>query len=180
MAGPLTALGQHECVRKMPHTAVNPGRLQCRRQHHVALPPVQHKLDFDQVLIFTYCWCKNFLQKDCYKESSGMAKDIQIDWANFYRDICAQHLLENPTVFGGVQEDENETSTPVIVEIDESLLAKAKCNHGRWPVQHWVFYGFDRQTGHCFMFKVPDRRRETGGRDQGFHSTRHPNHERTI
>eukprot|EP00095_Tigriopus_kingsejongensis_P011471 snap_masked-scaffold915_size81523-processed-gene-0.7 protein:Tk11471 transcript:snap_masked-scaffold915_size81523-processed-gene-0.7-mRNA-1 annotation:"hypothetical protein TcasGA2_TC010755" len=86
----------------------------------------------------TYCWCKYFLQKDCNEESGGMAKDIQIDWANFHRDICAQHLLENPTVIGGVREDENGTSTPVIVEIDESLLAKAKYNRGRWPEQRWI------------------------------------------
>eukprot|EP00095_Tigriopus_kingsejongensis_P002374 maker-scaffold2630_size13758-snap-gene-0.3 protein:Tk02374 transcript:maker-scaffold2630_size13758-snap-gene-0.3-mRNA-1 annotation:"hypothetical protein H311_02490" len=90
-----------------------------------------------------------------------MAKDIQIDWANFHRDICGQHLLKNPTVIGGVQEDENGTSTPVIVEIDESLLAKAKYNLGRWPEQRWVFGGVERQTGHCFMVEVPDRRRET-------------------
>eukprot|EP00095_Tigriopus_kingsejongensis_P003551 snap_masked-scaffold1639_size32527-processed-gene-0.2 protein:Tk03551 transcript:snap_masked-scaffold1639_size32527-processed-gene-0.2-mRNA-1 annotation:"PREDICTED: uncharacterized protein LOC100214701" len=99
--------------------------------------------------------------KDCNEESGGMAKDIQIDWANFHHDICGQHLLKNPTVIGGVQEDENGTSTPVIVEIDESLLAKAKYNLGRWPEQRWVFGGVERQTGHCFMVEVPDRRRET-------------------
>eukprot|EP00095_Tigriopus_kingsejongensis_P007534 snap_masked-scaffold1035_size68272-processed-gene-0.8 protein:Tk07534 transcript:snap_masked-scaffold1035_size68272-processed-gene-0.8-mRNA-1 annotation:"hypothetical protein TcasGA2_TC010755" len=153
MACPPTALGQHECVREMPHTAVNPGRLQCPRQHQVALPPVQ-QLEVDSTWVLH--WCKNFLEKDCHEESSGMAKDIQIGWANFHSDLCAQHLLENPTVIGGVREDENGTLTPVIVEIDESLLAKTKYNRGRWPEQRWVLGGVECQTGHCFMVEAPD------------------------
>eukprot|EP00095_Tigriopus_kingsejongensis_P002396 snap_masked-scaffold1630_size32793-processed-gene-0.4 protein:Tk02396 transcript:snap_masked-scaffold1630_size32793-processed-gene-0.4-mRNA-1 annotation:"hypothetical protein TcasGA2_TC010755" len=116
---------------------------------------VANILDLDQLLHFTSCRCKNFLQKDCNEKSGGMAMDIQIDWANFHRDIWFQHLFENLTVI--VRKDENGTVTLGIVEIDESLLAKAKCISGQWPEQRWVFGEVERQTGHCFMVEVPDR-----------------------
>eukprot|EP00095_Tigriopus_kingsejongensis_P010183 snap_masked-scaffold105_size367834-processed-gene-1.11 protein:Tk10183 transcript:snap_masked-scaffold105_size367834-processed-gene-1.11-mRNA-1 annotation:"hypothetical protein CLF_100748" len=123
------------------------GGLKRAGQGHVAF-----KLDLDQLIYFTYCWSKNLLAKDCNEESGGMSPDTQVDWSNFHRDICAQSLLEEPTVIGGPTK---------IVEIDETLLAKAKYNRGRWPEQRWVFGGVERESGKCFMVEVPDRSRET-------------------
>lgn len=64
-------------------------------------------------------------------------------------------------MIGGTYIDENGEIQPEEVEIDESLLSKAKYNVGRWPVQRWVFGGIERRTGACFMLEVPNRTRET-------------------
>ena len=58
-----------------------------------------------------------------------------VDWRNYLRDICAEHLLRNPTVIGGVG---------ITVQIDESVFVQRKANIGRMPVrQQWVFGGVD-------------------------------------
>ena len=43
---------------------------------------------------------------------------IGVDWYNFFRDICAEHLLANPIAIGGPGK---------VVEIDESKFGE--CLH---------------------------------------------------
>ena len=72
---------------------------------------------------------------------------------DFFRDICAEHFLQNPVRIGGVG---------VEVQIDESLFVRRKPNVGRRPVpQQWVFSGIDTNTKERFLVAVPQRKAAT-------------------
>ena len=120
-------------------------------------------LSLEQILLFSYCWARDWMMKDCSRESGGMASHTQVDWGNFLRDVCQEDLLRNPVKVGGVNTDDPDPNNwyPEIVEIDESLMAKRKYNRGRHVRQRWIFGGIQRGTSLCFMTEVPDRTRET-------------------
>ena len=66
--------------------------------------------------------------------------EVDVDWYNFFRDVCAQYFIDHPAVIVG---------QGVEVEIDESKFGKRKFNRG-WVVDgHWVFGGIERTTGDC-------------------------------
>ncbi len=120
-------------------------------------------LSLEQILLFMYCWTRDWLMKDCNKESGGMSSRTQVDWGNFLRDVCQQDLLRNPVVIGGVNTDDPDPNNwhEEIVEIDESLLRRRKYNRGRQIDKVWVFGGVQRGTNKVFMVEVPDRTRPT-------------------
>ncbi|TRY64261.1 hypothetical protein TCAL_07933 [Tigriopus californicus] len=45
-------------------------------------------LDLHKILIFVYCWAKDFPVMDCANEAGGMDSQTQTDWGNFCRDLC--------------------------------------------------------------------------------------------
>ncbi|TRY63906.1 hypothetical protein TCAL_14323 [Tigriopus californicus] len=53
---------------------------------------------------------------------TGVAAKAVGQWFSFYRDVCSHWLEENPYKIGG---------PGVIVEIDESVIAKRKYHRGR-------------------------------------------------
>ncbi len=118
-------------------------------------------LSLDQIILFTYCWSKDWPLKDCAAESGGMAKHTQVDWANFLRDICQADLMTNPPQIGGWYDDANGVMQPEIVELDETLLSHAKYHRGRHVGTRWIFGGIQRSNGACFMVEVPNRTKET-------------------
>ena len=75
-----------------------------------------------------------------------------IDWNNYLREVCADHLLANPSVIGG---------PGMTVEIDESLFVRRKNNVGRVFPRQWVLGGICRETKECFLYSVPDRSAQT-------------------
>jgi transposase-like protein/IS1 family transposase len=78
-----------------------------------------------------------------------------IDWQQRIRDVYTRKLLRDPITLGG---------TGVIVEIDESLLARAKSTRNRRARhvrQQWMFGMFDRTQKKGLIFMVPDRSAET-------------------
>lgn len=118
-------------------------------------------LSIQQILLFSYGWSRDWLLKDCNLESGGMGPNAQVDWGNFMRDICEDHIDRNPCIVGGFDVDQNGVMTPKVVEIDESLMSRAKYNRGRHPRDCWVFGGIERGSRKCFLVEVPDRTRAT-------------------
>ena len=49
----------------------------------------------------------------------------------------------------------------MIVQVDESLIAKRKNHQGRVVAERWIFGGFDTVTRTGFLEEVPNRRAET-------------------
>ena len=86
------------------------------------------------------------------KRELEMNKNSVVDWNNYLREVCANHLLQNPPKIGG---------PGLTVEIDESMFTKRKYNRGRLVREQWVFGGICRETDECFMYTVPNRRAET-------------------
>jgi hypothetical protein len=83
--------------------------------------------------------------------------DCSTDWKSYFRDVCS-HAVEARTGFkiGG----RNCT-----VEVDETLLFKRKNHTGRLLEgenrQVWFFGGICRESGDCFVVRVPDRSQRT-------------------
>ena len=76
-----------------------------------------------------------------------------------FSDICSNWLERTPdsTVIGGVHAD----GTPMVVQIDESLVAKPKYGRGHFPEQFWVFGGYCQEQHKGFLVYVPRRDRPT-------------------
>lgn len=113
-------------------------------------------LSLEQLLLVIYCWTNDFPQKLIVKEAElgPAANHTVIDWCSFCRDICEQHLTDNPIEIGGL---DPVTLLPRTVEIDESKYFHRKYHRGQWREGHWVFGGIERDTGRCFLVEVPDR-----------------------
>lgn len=114
-----------------------------------------------QLLIIVYGWARNWQQDTTALEAElgpGSTHTI-VDWFNFCRDICEQHLENFPKEIGGLNED----LTAKVVEIDESKFFHRKYHRGQWREGHWVFGGIERGSGKCFLVEVPDRRAQTLG-----------------
>ena len=70
----------------------------------------------------------------------------------YLRDVCSQHVAQNPIQIGGPGHN---------VEIDEPLVAKCKYNVGHMVPEQWVFGGKDVTTGNGFLVMIPDRTQNT-------------------
>ena len=81
-----------------------------------------------------------------------MSQTTFVDCKQFLRDICAQHLIDNPIQLGGPGR---------VVEIDESVLTRWKYNRGRMVREQWVFGGIDTTTRQAFLVPVEQRNADT-------------------
>jgi hypothetical protein len=66
----------------------------------------QSHLSLQQLILIIYEWSRNYPQLDIAHEA-GIPNSLKtiIDWCSFCRDICEQHLIENPEVIGGLHEN---------------------------------------------------------------------------
>jgi len=84
---------------------------------------------------------------------SDVCKSSVSQWYQFIRELCSKYLINNPNyVFGG---------PGIIVQIDESVVAKRKYHVERMVDQQWVFglYDTDKRVGHIQL--VDDRSANT-------------------
>ena len=109
------------------------------------------KLSFQDFIRICYAWST---ERPVFRavEELCLDKKTIISWYQYFRDICSQILVREEYTIGGVDH---------IVQIDESLIAKAKHNVGRWPKQRWVFGGYDVCEKKGFIILVEDRTAET-------------------
>jgi len=112
----------------------------------------------------------------------GVSSATVVQWYQYFRDICSWKLLQTPVVLGGVGK---------VVQIDESVMVRAKCHRGHQHPQRWVFGVYDPEARHGFVQLV--RRRDARtllpiicasslqalpcGRTNGVHT---PNWERSV
>ena len=83
---------------------------------------------------------------------SGVSEKTCIDWYNYFRDICmaAQKVLVENEKVGGRN---------IVVQIDESLIAKRKYERGRPARNIWVFGVYCPDTHLAFVREVARRNR---------------------
>lgn len=107
------------------------------------------KLTHGQIIKFIYFWLDNIPLTLVRKYSDIPGRRTSVDWASFCREVVFDDLVENKKPIGGVGRT---------VELDESKFGKRKYHRGKRVEGQWVFGGFERETGRCFM--VPVERRD--------------------
>jgi len=109
-------------------------------------------LTIPQILYITFCWATKVPVKSTVYIASVSEKSVS-QWFRCLREKCSESLLKNPNyVFGG---------PGVVVQIDESVVAKRKYNVGRAVNQQWVFGLYDTTTKLGHVQLVDDRRADT-------------------
>lgn len=81
-----------------------------------------------------------------------MANQTIIDWSSFCREVTYDDMVSTKVMLGGFGHT---------VEIDESKFGKRKYHRGHRVEGQWVFGGYERETGNCFMVPVEDRSSQT-------------------
>ena len=110
------------------------------------------RLTIEEILCVTFCWAaKLSVQSTAIMATVG--KNSVSQWFQFLREKCSEALL---------QADDYEFGGPgVVVQIDESLVAKRKYHVGREVNQQWVFGLYDTNTKRGHIELVDDRKAET-------------------
>ena len=110
------------------------------------------KLTCDQVLFLGIEWLRGSTHKQLC-ESGHHSKRTITAYIRYFRDLVSNMLDEEHCVIGGVG---------VVVEIDESKLAKRKYNRGHRVDGVWVLGGVERtDERRCFLVIVDTRDAET-------------------
>lgn len=78
----------------------------------------------------------------------GIGDDTIRQWYQYCRDICSNYLVNHPFQIGG---------PGIVVQIDESVIAKRKYNRGHHVAERWVFGGYDCRRKVGFLEEVEDR-----------------------
>lgn len=100
----------------------------------------------------TCCWAAKVPVKSAEVMSDVCKKSVS-HWYQFLRKKCSESLLACPDYsFGGVG---------VVVQVDESVVAKRKYNVEHVVEQQWVFVLYDTSTKLGHIQLVNDRQAET-------------------
>ena len=115
------------------------------------------KLSLQDQILMIYCYCMEMSPLQLTGMFGLGSGHTSSDWNNYFRDVCAIHLLEMPQQKIGGNE--------LIVEIDKTKIFKNKNNVGRLTREQetceWVFGGICRETKETFFTLVQDRKRNT-------------------
>lgn len=114
---------------------------------------VQLKISLGKVLMLLYYWSSK-LPVSITAIHLDLSTTTVVDWYNLLREICSWKLLQNPIQFGGIGR---------VVQIDESVMVKAKYNRGRNLGQQnqWVFGIYDLETKKGYLTFVDRRDSDT-------------------
>lgn len=82
----------------------------------------------------------------------GLSHVSVIQWFAYFRDVCSHKLVNNPIQIGGAG---------IVVEIDESVVARRKYHQGHLVPERWVFGGIDPSTNIGFLTTVENRNADT-------------------
>jgi len=110
------------------------------------------RLSIDDILCVTFCWaCKLSVKSTAIMACVCPSSVCQ--WFQFIREKCSEALINDQDyTFGG---------PGVVVQIDESVVARRKYHVGRAVNQQWVFGLYDTSTKREHIQLVDDRRAET-------------------
>jgi len=109
-------------------------------------------LSIPQILYVTFCWATKASVKSTVYLADVCQHSVS-QWYQFLREKCSESLLTNPNcIFGG---------EGVIVQVDESVVARRKYNIGRAVDQQWVFGIYDTRTKLGHVQLVDNRRADT-------------------
>ncbi|KAL3094657.1 hypothetical protein niasHT_023971 [Heterodera trifolii] len=107
--------------------------------------------DLRKGMWMAYCWALGVLLHT-QKQRIRMNKRTLIDWGNFFRGVCSRWLLDKPIRLGGLG---------LVIQIDESVLAKRKYHRGHRVREVWMFGLYDVHAGIGVIRIVPDPTRAT-------------------
>lgn len=105
------------------------------------------KLPFCTIIQLAFCWAHDIRNKTGIELTELTDKTVT-QWFQYFRDVCTHKLLQNPIQIGGPN---------VVVELDESLMAKRKNNMGHVVSNRWVFGGICPTTQEGFLVFVERR-----------------------
>jgi len=77
-----------------------------------------------------YLWCGGVSQREAGILAGVTAEHTKVDYFDFFRDVCSQHLAETPGLF-------QFGSPNTVVQVDESVVTKRKYNRGRVVLERW-------------------------------------------
>ena len=81
-----------------------------------------------------------------------LAHQTLTDWSSFCREVTYDAMVVRKVKLGGYGHT---------VEIDESKFGRRKHHRGHRVEGQWVFGGYERETGNCFMVPVENRNATT-------------------
>uniref|UniRef100_A0A914YHK4 ISXO2-like transposase domain-containing protein n=1 Tax=Panagrolaimus superbus TaxID=310955 RepID=A0A914YHK4_9BILA len=117
------------------------------------------RIDVQQVFELCYLWCYSHCTHKfaelCLENDDGqtISSKTLVNWKQYFRDLCAEELTDNPIIIGG---------PGIEVQIDETVITKRKYNRGRLPANEvWFLGGIEPISGRAFMTPVESRDRET-------------------
>uniref|UniRef100_A0A914LHS4 Uncharacterized protein n=1 Tax=Meloidogyne incognita TaxID=6306 RepID=A0A914LHS4_MELIC len=91
------------------------------------------RLPYVTIVRFLYCWSFEYTSGNfCQRELGIDPTNTTVDWNNYLRCICVDHLIAKPHKF-----------------------------IGRVLPQQWIFGGLCRESDECFLVQVPDRSAKT-------------------
>lgn len=106
--------------------------------------------------LLTICGFVNLWSMNCPSNvielQLRLANQTVVDWASFCREVTFDAMIINKTQIGGIGK---------VVEIDESKFGRRKYHRGHRVEGQWVFGGYERESGRCFLIPVESRNAET-------------------
>ena len=87
-----------------------------------------------------------------YTKPITFGQNTVADWNFFCREVTFDGMIVKKCLLGGVGRT---------VEIYESKFGKRKYHRGQRVEGQWVFGGYERETGSCFLIPVEDRSSST-------------------
>ncbi|QQP57462.1 Uncharacterized protein FKW44_002468 [Caligus rogercresseyi] len=108
-------------------------------------------LSFPDTIRLAWAWAQKMTVKTV-PQVLGISSVSAVRWYSIFREICSRKLSSSLRKIGG---------PGVVVQIDESLMAKRKYNRGHLVPERWVFGGYCPDTKEGFLLMVNDRRAAT-------------------
>lgn len=109
------------------------------------------KYTLNEILCLIYEFSKEKLIKDVSSELE-FDRNAIIRWYSIFRSAMELYLESSYQKLGG---------EGVIVQIDETVIAKRKYNRGRNVPQQWLYGAIDTITNHCILKCIDDRSKVT-------------------
>jgi hypothetical protein len=124
----------------------------CKRTHCVRDGSIfkRSKLSLKQLLFLLYHFCNEIPVVDV-RYLTGISNNTIVVWNRVFREACAKYLAHNCRLLG------INTS---VVQIDETLIARRKYNHGRMIREQWLFGAIDSVKNHFILRNITRRTKE--------------------